>query len=615
MINLYCDIESYSSVDLKKFGAYAYSASPDFEILMCAWSIGNGPVEIAVGREEIEEIPGLRDPNVRKWAHNAPFERICFSRFFGLPEGEFLPVEEWEDSQALGAEAGLPKSLSKMARALGGEQKDEAGTRLINLFCKPVRGKRLMPKDRPEQWQEFIDYCIQDVVTLKDIVRKLPDWPKDERRVFHVDQIINDRGVLIDLELAQMAVDVDAVNQTLYRTELCKLLEIENAGSVQQIMKGLEKIGLKLPNLQQETVEKALERPKITEDQRRALILRQETALVASAKYQAALGSAGSDGRYRGGLRFFGAHTGRWSAGGVQLQNPPKDLLTPKNSALSDEQARQVEQAAVAAAILDLRLGLGAEATQLKALVRAMYVGPYSVLDYAAIEARILAWWAREMWAVEAFLNKRDIYTETAKRMGGLTRQQGKIAVLALGYGGSVGSLRGMGYGVGMTDEKVLELVHAWRRANPKIVKLWRAFESLFMDGGRIGVIEVERHGKNRSIILPSGRPIIYNNVGLSEGAHGPRIMFDGAKGFRTDTYGGRLVENVVQAMSRDVLARALVNLEAEGLRSVFHVHDEVVIEGEHDLEQVAALMCDVPWAKGLPLDAEGFHCDRYMKG
>ena len=610
---LHLDIETRSAIDLRKCGLYAYVEDPEFDILMCAWAHDDDEVRIAIGREQIEAIPGLSpDGDGLIMAHNAQFERICFSKYLGLDE--FWPPEQWVDTQALAAEAGYPKKLEKLAVALGGEQKDSAGTRLINLFSKPNRGKWVQPEDRPVEWQQFIDYCIQDVVTMRDAARRLPDWPVPfEKEVWDVDQRINDRGILADLEMAELAVYADNENQAGFKTELRALIGVQNAGSIPQLHKGLKSIGLTLPNLQQATLEETLQRQDLTDEQRRALYLRQETALVASDKYSACLRSASPDGRYRGGMSFCGAHTGRWSSKGVQVHNLPKLAFTKPDPNDPTKQVHDLE--AEQAALLDLLMNHGADAQTLKKLIRAMFIGPFTVVDYASIEARILAWWAGEKWATEAFAYGRDIYSETAKRMGGLTRAQGKIAVLALGYNGSVGSLRNMGYGVGMSDEKVLELVFAWRRANPRIVRMWRLVEEAFMDGGKIGPVTFIKDKKSRHIRLPSGRTLSYHNVGTSQGAHGRRIMFDSPMGHRTDTYGGRLTENVVQAVSRDVLALALVNLERAGYPVVLHVHDEVVIEGEHDIPTVSKLMCDVDWADGLPLGAEGFHTARYRKG
>lgn len=612
---LHLDIETRSATDLTKCGVYAYAEDPEFDILMCAWAHDDDEVQIAIGREQIEAISGL-SPH---WsgaimAHGAQFERICFSQFLGM-DG-FWDPEQWIDSQAMAAEAGYPKKLEKLAVALGGEQKDSAGTRLINLFSKPRKdGTFVQPQDRPVEWQQFIDYCIQDVVTMRDAARKLPNLIPFEEAVWEVDQRINDRGILADLEMAELAVYADYENQAGFKTELRELIGVQNAGSIIQIRKGLkDRLGLELPNLQKETIDEVLaQRQDLTPEQRRALFLRQETALVASDKYSACLRSASPDGRYRGGMTFYGAHTGRWSSKGVQVHNLPKLAFTKPDP---NDPSKQVHDlAAEQAAIMDLLLNHGADALTLKKLVRALFIGPFTVVDYASIEARILAWWAGEKWAIEAFADNRDIYSETAKRMGGLTRAQGKIAVLALGYNGSVGSLRNMGYGVGMSDEKVLELVFAWRRANPRIVRMWKLVEEAFMNGGKIGPVSFTKQGKTRRIHLPSGRTLSYHNVGTSQGSHGRRIMFDSPMGHRTDTYGGRLTENVVQAISRDVLALALVNLERAGYPVVLHVHDEVVAEGEHDIEVMSKIMCDVPWAEGLPLGAEGFHTARYRKG
>lgn len=614
MTRLHLDIETRSRVDLTSCGVYAYVNDPDFRILMCSWALDDDPVQNFTNIDEIHDIPGLFDPEVEKVAHNAQFERICFSRSLGL-EGFWNP-EDWLDTQALAAEAGYPLKLEKLAKALKVSEKDSAGTRLINLFSKPNSrtGEFVQPQDRPVQWREFIDYCNQDVITMRECLAKLPGWPTDlERQVWNTDQRINDRGILVDLELAALAVAANEENQVGFHAEMRELLDVENPNSVVQIKRGFAKLGLQLPNLRRETIEALLDHSDpLDPDHRRALELRLETSLVASDKYSAAIRSASPDSRYRGGLFFHGAHTGRWSSKGVQIQNPPKLTFTRVNPKTGKEEH---DAAMENAAILDLHLGLGADPATLKKLVRAMFLGPFTVIDYASIEARILAWWAGEQWAVRAFEADRDIYVETANRMGGLTRAQGKIAVLALGYAGSEGSLRNMGYGAGMSREKVMELVYAWRRANPRIVRLWRTMESTFMSGGKVGVIEIDKIGQDRRVLLPSGRTLTYHNVRVGQGEHGQRILFSGPQGQTADTYGGRLTENIVQAISRDILAQALVRLESEGIPVVIHCHDEVVIDGIHDIESVSKIMCDVSWAEGLPLAAEGYYCSRYRKG
>ena len=304
---LHLDIETFSSVDICA-GVYRYSESPDFDVLMCAWSYDGGPVSLALTREEILAIPGLLDPAVTKVAHNAPFERICLSRYTGVA----LPAESFRDTMALAAESGLPQSLDRLAEYLGGEKKDKAGTRLINLFSKPNRGKRVKPEDKPEEWQQFCDYCVQDVVTLQSVDEQLTDFPTErEQQVYLTDQAINDRGIAVDLEMAAAAVECSSLNLIEAELEVTALTGIDNPSSVQQLLKWIRGSGLPLDDLRAETVETALASDSLTPAQRRVLELRQELALVAGKKFQTALEYACEDGRLRGALRFHGAHTGR----------------------------------------------------------------------------------------------------------------------------------------------------------------------------------------------------------------------------------------------------------------------------------------------------------------
>jgi DNA polymerase len=601
-IVLYLDIETYSSVDLAKGGVYRYAESPDFEVLMCAWSTG-GPVEVAVGREQIGAIPGLRDPEVLKVAHNASFERVCFSAFFGLPVGQYLDPAQWEDTAVLAAESGYPRKLGELAKALGVADKDTAGTLLVNWFCKPEKktGQRRRPEDHPEKWERFVEYCRQDVVSLVEVHQALPGWPSGERRAFLVDQAINDRGITIDRHMATRAIEADEGGRAVAGKMLQDLLGIDNAGSVPQVTKGLANLGLEVPDLQGDTLKELLAGEGLTDPQRQALNLRLEISLVAARKYRAALDACSADDRLRGQFRFFGAHTGRWSSRGVQIQNLPRIAIT------------QIEER-----ILDLKLGFDPEPAVLKALVRSLFTGPFTVVDYSAIEARGLAWLAGETWVLDAFRSKRDIYTETAKRMSTperpLTRQQGKVAVLALGYQGGVHSLRTMG--AAGTDAELQDLVYKYRGANPKIQRAWTTTERVFLDGGQVGRLRVERHGRDRHLVLPSGRPLVYHGVVVAGRGRDRRILFDDPKGFKTDTYGGRLIENATQAVCRDLLAEALVHLHGAGYDTVGHVHDEVIVEGTHPVEQVAKVVCQLPsWAAGFPIDAEGFQCSRYRKG
>lgn len=599
------DVETYSDVDLTKYGVYRYVESPQFEILMAAWSLDGSDTQVAIGREEIEAIPGLSDPAVLKVAHNAQFERICFSAFFGLPVGQYLDPEAWEDTAAIAAVAGYPRGLGALAVALGAQEKDEAGTALINWFCKPDRkGQRRLPQDHPEKWDQFVAYCAQDVDTLRDVHDLLPGWPSDlERRVFMTDQRVNDRGIKVDLEMAEACIAADEEGRARAGEELKDLLGIDNPGSVPQITAALEKTGLKLPSLRADGIKKLLASGDLTQVQTRALELRQLTALVAARKYSAALGSSSEDGRLRGQFRFFGAHTGRWSSRGVQIQNLPRVELP------------QTEEH-----ILDVLLGNNPGPEVLKGLVRALFVGPFTVVDYSAIEARGLAWVAGEEWVLEAFRNKRDVYVETANRMSTpdnpMTRQHGKVAVLALGYQGGKDALRNMG--ATGTDEELTVLRDLYREANPKIQRLWLSMERAFVEGGTAGRLRVDKanRGRDRHLVLPSGRSLIYRGVRVVGSGRDQRILFDDPRGHEADTYGGRLVENAVQAICRDVLAAALVSLDEAGYEVVGHVHDEVIVDGEAPVDEISSIMCRLPgWARGLPLDAEGFVTQRYRKG
>lgn len=632
MTDLFLDIETYVGPPnvLAKSGVYRYVEEPSWEIMMCAWAVDDGPVEVAIGAAAIDAIPGLWDPAVMKYAHNAQFERVNFSRLrYVLGEGDwpdFLPPEEWTDSMALAAENGYPQSLEGAAQVLAGEQKDKAGAALVRFFCQLNRGKRNLPQDHPEKWAAFVEYCRQDVATLRSIVRRVGTFPtRGERAVWDADQRINDRGLRLDVGLAQAAYEAAEANQLAQKTELGELTGVENPGSTAQLLKWFNDQGLRsMKNLQKETVESYLASTAVNsgtpkaERVKRALELRLELALVASKKYEAALRGVSSDGRLRGQFRFHGAHTGRWTSRSVQLQNLAR--LSFKTDAERD------------AAIVDLALGEGADPETLKKLVRSMFLGPFGVVDYSAIEARVVAWLAGEEWVLEAFRGGRDIYVETAARMSTpeneLTRHQGKVAVLALGYQGAVASLRAMG-GEG-SDEELRLLVDTWRAANPQIVRYWGEMEAAFLAGGSVGPIEIEARGADRTMRLPSGRGITYHNIRLNESFFDPKkgrsyraTGFDDPRraGGRTSTYGGRLVENATQATARDVLADALVRLHKRGYEVVGHVHDEALIElGGRDpetaLREIEKVMCTVPrWAEGLPINAEGFTCYRYKKG
>lgn len=621
----YVDIETRARLDLKRVSVHRYVECPDFEILTMAWAVDDSPVLTAVGHAAISDVlADLQDPLV---AHNAQFERTCLGTL--LPE--LQDPCRWIDTQALAGEYGLPQGLDGAARALGvDQQKDEDGKRLIRLFCQPQRnGEFVDPTDHPADWLMFLEYCEQDTETLRAIHRALPDFPTEtERRLWQVDQIINDRGIPLDRPLAEAATGAVEANKASQMEELRELTGCANPNSRQQFLAWAQEAGVPMKNTQAKTVERLLESPLLHHEHAYVLETKRELSLASGAKYATALELANEDDRVRGGFQFFGAHTGRWAGRGVQLQNLPRDAF---------EDEREIDSAC-----LDLKLTGESDPMTLKKLVRSMFTGPFTVVDYAAIEARVLAWLAGERWAIEAFAEGRDIYVETAKRMSTpnnqLTRFQGKVAVLALGYNGGVNSLRVMG--ATGTDRELRALVTQWRKANRRIVNFWGELGDAVNEGGRAGkLVKVRRHGDRMEIRLPSGRSIWYHgvkwekfviveeyedtdedgNIVVKERRkrkRGWRYSDPKAPARRIGTYGGRLAENVTQAVARDLLAEALIRLEERGYRVVAHIHDEVVVEGAHPVEEIAAIMSEAPkWARGLPIDAEGFQCRRFRKG
>lgn len=623
MPDLLLDIETRSPVDLKKYGVYAYSAHPDFRILMCGWfrpDLGRR-VQVPITREGIDSIPGLYDPKVRKVAWNAQFERVCFSRHKGLPLDQFLDPAHWHDTASVAAEYGYPAKLANAAQALGLEAKDEAGTALINYFCKPIstghrKGQFRTKEDDPVKWAQFVAYCAQDVVVLGQVHADLPDFPTPhEARLYVVDQHINDRGIRIDVQQARAGVAAAAANKLEQLAEFRELTGVDNPNSGPQVHAWAKATGLALPDLKAETVEGLLA-GELDPQHRRPLELRRELALVAYKKYATALASLSGDDRLRGGFRFHGAHTGRWAGKGVQPHNMPR-------ASYMDEEG-EWDAVAQAAALLDLvDLGLGADAEDLKKLVRALFIIEGAVVDYNAIEARVIAWLAGETWVLEAFRKLRDIYVEQAKRMGPqYARKDGKVAVLALGFQGAVNSLRVMG--ATGSDQELKRIVDLYRETNPRIKRLWYDLGDAFRAGGKVGQhLEIIADGKDRALVLPSGRALVYHNVShrTVQGPYGPRTrasfeVWQNGRRYRQDTYGGKLTENATQAVARDYLGEGLVRLHDAGYSVVGHVHDEVITEGTNDITGIKALMIQTPrWATGLPMDAEGFVTERYRKG
>lgn len=665
---LFLDLETYSSVDLKKSNVYRYSEAADFQILLCAYVYdpmcphGQDFDDIRLASIDgmpVQDIPGLWDDDVTICAHNAQFERVCLSRLAWdigkLEPHVYLSPSRFIDTMAIAAESGYPRSLDECAKALGAaddtaQQKDRRGKALIKFFSVPDRktGSQHLPEDDPEGWKVFGEYCRQDVRTHRDIYYRLLKYlVPSEQRMWEVDQIINDNGIHVDKDMVIAAVNDSMTNKDNSLTRMSELTGLDNPNSNVQLLSWFHEAGLKsMKDLRKETVQGRLDSKAVNSGSVKAnrvkevLELRQMTSLVASKKYQAALNTLSDDNRLRGQFMFFGAHTGRWSSRGVQLQNLARDQFKKEDP----ETGKMVhDEVAEMGAIVDLKLGLNVPESELKKLVRAMFVGPFIVYDFSAIEARTLAWLSGEQWALDAFASGRDIYVETANRMSSpgnkLTRQQGKRAVLGLGYNGGITSMRIMGSTE--PDEVVQAQVYGWRDANQNIVKFWSQLEKSFIYGGPAGkFVRVECDGGDRIIRLPSGRGIVYHNVKSDETLvnkttgekYTAKAAFDDPTkaGHRVGTYGGRLTENVTQAVARDLLGEAMVRLTDAGYDVVGHIHDEALIDmsgivPEHDedtnglvepyMNDIKSLMCENPkWAPGLPLNAEGWYGPRYKK-
>ena len=588
---VFLDTETRASLDLRKVGAHRYVQCPDFTILMLQYAVGDGPVHVLTDPEEILHAADvLLASTERVVAHNAAFDRLVLGTFLDRD----LEPQQWIDTRVIAAEHGYPGKLEELAVALGVTPKDSAGTRLINLFSKPKRGGGFnSPEDRPEDWQQFVDYGENDVITLREAYYRLPEQSPQERQVEIVDQHINDRGIKIDIPLAEAAVAAGQAMEKRAKEEIIRLTGVENPGSVQQLLAWFESSGEPLPDLRAATVRKALETE--SGDRKRVLELRQQISLASHKKFVAALDRTCADGRARGSFFYGGAHTLRWAGRGIQLQNLPRAYLGDKE----DE-------------VIERLLSTGeVDSEELKALVRAMLLGPFTVADYGAIEARVLAWLAGEEWAMEAFRAGRDIYVETANRMGdNMTRHDGKTATLGLGYGGGIQALRNVG-GDG-DDDHLQSLVVKWRQTNQRIVKFWDDLNKAYLHGGKAGRIEIKAVGRNRFLRLPSGRVMSYRGVKLVNGRYGREALWESSRGPKK-MWGGLLAENVTQATARDLLAAALVRVDAAGHKVVGHVHDEIIVEGE--CEELSDLMCVVPdWGDGLALAAEQEFVDRYRK-
>lgn len=642
MKTLSIDIETYSEASLSSTGVYRYAADPSFTILLFAYSVDAGPVQI-VDLAQGESLPAeveaaLSDPTVQKWAFNAQFERVCLSAYLG----ERLDPRGWYCSMVWSTYAGIPLNLAGVAQALHLEtEKMTEGKDLIRKFSQPCKATktnggrtRNLPEHAPEDWETFKAYCIRDVEVERAIASRLSPLPMPsfEWENYWRDQRFNDMGVGIDVELASKAVEADLeIKEALY-TQMKHWTGVENPQSVTQLLGWLQEHGAQLPSLAKADVASALDEADGTVAD--VLAARLEIAKSSVKKYEKMLDCVCPDGRAHGLLQFMGAgRTGRWAGRLVQVQNLPRQTFGDLEEAAALVKAGQADMLGVL---------WGSAPNVLSELIRAAFVAApgnrFLVADFSAIEARVIAWLAGEQWVLDLFRNGGDIYCETGTRMFGQEvkkhsplRQRAKVAVLACGYQGGVGALKAMGgEKLGLTEDEMASIVDAWRKANPRIAQMWwdvnRAALEAIKNGTSqmVGRIKVYQKLGALVIALPSGRELIYPSPRVGENRFGGEsITFMGLglnrKWGRVETYGGKLVENIVQATARDVLAHSMATLEAAGYPTVMHVHDEVITEvpyGRGSVEELCALMSRGPkWSKGLPLAAEGFESTYYKKG
>lgn len=638
---LHLDIETYSRVDLKKNTVYRYVEDEEWMILICSWCIGQGEIHTAYGHEEVSGIPGLFDPAVKKIAHNSDFERINFSALKGFPVGTYIDPEEYIDTAVLASLWGYPRSLKGFCKVVGGEAKDEAGGRLINMFSVPNRkGGRTLPEDHPADWGAYVEYNRQDVISMRDNIYRLgKGFPSaEEYEAWITATRINDRGIKIDTALAGAAHRQYEANKARDLARVKEITGLDNPNSVQQFKGWLAEQGFEMESIDKAHVAELLERDDLPDEVREAVERKQLAALSAATKYVIAQGSTNSDGRLRGTIKYSNANTGRMTGVTLSPHNLPRDHFTDAEG----EHDTEAEQAAIDKLLAGVEVG----SEDLKKLVRPLLVGPFTVSDYSAIEARLTAWVAGEDSVLESFRKGEDIYVATAERMGGekagFDRQRGKSATLGCGFGGGAGALLNLGgakiYPKGTPDEVIWKgltsLVETWRVAHPHIVSWWKQVHTAFDKGGpasRRIPVDVEIVGNDRYVWLPSGRALVYHNCRREyvqpKDRNGKPLPYrrrawvcDAVVGNGTQRRivgGPTQVENIIQAIGRDLLTHALVNVERAGFRTVTHVHDEIVTEttGGLTVERLSSFMCDLPdWAEGLPVEAAGYTTQRYRK-
>lgn len=647
MRELGIDIETYSSNDLPSCGVYKYVEAQDFTILLFAYCVDGGQVvccDFAMGETLPAEIlAALRDPAVVKTAHNAAFERVCISKYYGWP---LMDPAQWRCTMVRAARLGLPLSLGQCGEVLNLEAgKMKEGKALIRYFSIPTKGKRHLPADAPERWEVFKQYNIRDVEVEQQILQKVKRLePADFDRQLHiVDQLINDRGVLIDCQLVENAARFDDEYKAQLVAEARELTGMENPNSPSQIKDYLLRTtGITVETLNKKSLDDIDDQVREYPAARKILALRREMGKTSNKKYSAMLDCVCSDGRIHGLLQFYGAaRTGRWAGRLVQVQNLPQNHLASLDYARGLVKRGDLE---------DFELNYSNPTQVLSELIRTAFVAKpgcvFHVCDFSAIEARVIAWLAGEQWVLDVFRDGGDIYCATASQMFGVPvqkhganaelRQKGKIAVLALGYGGGVAALEAMGGSrMGLSEAEEKDIMLRWREANPHIVKFWATIEKAAVGALKTGEateihrgIVVAKQWGMLTITLPSGRTICYPRATIgvekNDGWRGDHeiIEYEGMnqvtkKWGKIRTYGGKLTENVVQAIARDILGIVILRAHAAGLNIVFHIHDEIVVEAEAgqtlaDVEKIFSETID--WCRELPLKGAGYTTPYYLK-
>ena len=641
---LEADIESFSDVDLIKCGVYAYADSPAFEILLFAYSFDGGEtqiIDLAQGEKlpaEVEEA--IFDVSVTKTAYNANFERTCLSKHFG----RYIPPESWHCSAVQAAMLALPRSLEDVGRVLGlDEQKMKEGKELIRYFCVPCKptkangGRtRNLPCHAPEKWELFKTYCKRDVDVEKSIRRKLHNFPipESEMELYRLDQRINDRGVLVDMGLVRNAVSCEHLHKEVVTKRAYELTGLENPNSVAQLKGWLGDMGMEAESLSKKAVaEMIAETDGEVEELLRLRLLMAKTSVK---KYEAMERSVCSDGRVHGMLMFCGANrTARWSGKIVQIQNLPKNYLPDLELARDLVKQGRFE---------DIELLYDSTPNVLSELIRTAFIPKpgcrFVVADFSAIEARVLAWLSGEQWRLDVFTSHGKIYEASASSMFHVPmeeitktsplRQKGKLAELGLGFGGAAGALISMGaLDMGLTEEELPPLVAAWRKANPHITQFWWDVDAAAVKAvtekqkTKAGRIIFEYKSGILFITLPSGRKLSYVKPRMAVNRFGrDGLTYEGIsenkKWSRIETYGPKLVENIVQGTARDLLAEAMLRVEEKGYPIVMHCHDEIIAEVPEDtgsVDEMCEIMAVQPeWAEGLPLRADGYQCSFYQK-